>query len=133
MAQRRAPQATAWVGWAFFAAAMLLAVGSMQVIAGLVGIFNSDFYVKTAEALVAFNYTAWGWAHLLLGVLMIASGVGILSGAVWARIVAVVFVVLNMVENAAFLSVYPLWALTSLVLGAFVIYALTMHGSELDQ
>lgn len=133
MAQRTAPQPTAWTGWIFFAAAMLLAVGGMQVIAGLVAIFNNDFYVATQAGLVAFNYTAWGWVHLILGVVALLTGVGILAGSAWARVVAVFATVLVMVDNVAFMNAYPLWSIASLIVGGCVIYALTMHGGELEQ
>lgn len=132
MAQRTAPNPTAWVGWVFFAAAMMLAVGGMQIIAGLVSIFNDTFYVATQSGLVAFSYTTWGWIHLLLGIVIMLTGIGLLAGSMWARVIAVFATVLLMVDNVAFLNAYPLWSLTSLVVGGFVIYALTMHGSELE-
>ena len=131
MAQRSAPKPTAWTGWIFFAAAMLLAVGGMQIIAGLVAILNNDFYVATQAGLVAFNYTTWGWIHLVLGIVAMLTGVGILVGSAWARVVAVFATVLVMVDNVAFLNAYPLWSIVSLLIGAAVIYALTMHGDEL--
>ncbi len=132
MAQRTVPKPTAWVGWIFFAAAMLLAVGGMQIISGLVSIFNDDFYVATQAGLVAFNYTTWGWIHLIIGIVVMLSGIGILAGSMWARVVAVFATVLLMVDNVAFLNAYPLWSLASLVIGGFVIYALTLHGNELQ-
>lgn len=122
-----------WVGWIFFASAMLLILGGIQVIAGLVGIFNPDFYVSTAAGLIAFNYTTWGWVHLILGVVALAVGVGILTGNTLARALAVFVTALSMLGNIAFLSAYPLWSILALVVGGFVIYALTMHGDELRE
>src|SRR6185312_15548542 len=80
MAQRTVPKPTAWVGWVFFAAAMLIAVGGMQIIDGLVSIFNQHYFVATRIGLVAFNYTTWGWVHLLLGIVAVLTGVGLLVG-----------------------------------------------------
>jgi hypothetical protein len=131
MAQRTVPKPTAWVGWIFFAASMLIAVGGMQIIAGLVSIFNRHYFAATRIGLVAFNYTAWGWVHLLLGIVAVLTGVGLLLGWPWTRVVAVFATVLGMIDNVAFLNAYPLWSLVSLVVGGFVLYALTMHGNEL--
>jgi len=130
MAQRTVPKPTAWVGWVFFAAAMLIAVGGMQIIDGLVSIFNQHYFVATRIGLVAFNYTTWGWVHLLLGIVAVLTGVGLLVGWTWARVVAVFATVLGMIDNVAFLNAFPLWSLISLVIGGFVLYALTMHGNE---
>ncbi len=125
---------TAWIGWIFFAATMLLVIGGMQIIAGLVGIMNNQFYAAvTSGAIIAFNYTAWGWINLLLGVVAMLSGLGILAGSAWARVVGVFLTVLVMIANVAFLSAYPLWSIISLVVGGCVIYALTMHGDELSE
>jgi hypothetical protein len=122
---------TAWVGWVFFAAVMLMAVGGMQIIAGLVSILNNQFYAVTSASLVAFNYTAWGWIHLILGIVAMLAGFGILVGSAWARVVAVFLTVLVMIDNVAFMNAYPLWSIVSLVIGGFTLYALTMHGGEL--
>jgi len=119
------------VGWVFFAAAMLLAVGGMQIIAGLVSIFNHQYYAATRIGLVAFSYTGWGWIQLLLGTVAMLTGIGLLIGSTWARVVAVFATVLVLIDNVAFMNAYPLWALVSLIIGGFTLYALTMHGNEL--
>ena len=51
-------------------------------------------------------------------------------GAAWARIFAIVLVVLNMLDSLAFMSAYPLWSIIALVIDGLVLYALTMHGAE---
>lgn len=128
MAQKVSP--SGWVGWVYFAGAMLLAVGGMQIIAGLVGIFNSDFYVVTESRLVAFDYSTWGWINLGLGTLVLLTGVGVWAGLTWARVVAVLLSILAILGNVAFLPAYPLWSLVAITINGLVIYALTMHGDE---
>src|SRR6478735_4736275 len=109
---------TAWVGWIFFAAIMLLAIGGMQIIAGLVSILNNQFYAHAA-GLIAFNYTTWGWIHLSLGIVAMLTGLGLLVGSAWARIVAVFLTVLVLIDNVAVMNTYPLWSIVSLVIGGF--------------
>src|SRR4051794_7114777 len=77
--EREAP--TAWVGWILFAGMMLILVGTFQFIAGLVALFNDDYYLVTSSQLVVhMSYTGWGWVHLLLGVLSMAAGYGVMAG-----------------------------------------------------
>jgi len=128
MAQTKTP--TGWVGWVYFAGTILLVLGGVQIIAGLVGIFKSDFYAVTNAGLIVFDFTTWGWASLVVGVLAMLTGLGIWAGATWARLVGIFLAVLAMLENFAFLNAYPLWSLIGVVLSGLIIYALTMHGDE---
>ena len=61
-------------GWAtsgvVFAAAVLMLIGFFQLIAGLTAIFNDDFFVVTRNYTFDLDTTAWGWIHLLFGVLL---------------------------------------------------------------
>ena len=123
-------QPTGWVGWIYFASAMMLLAGGMQIIAGLVALFKHTFYVVTSTHILAFNYTAWGWVHLILGVLVFMAGLAVLSGSTWGRVVGVILAVLSAMANIAFLNAYPVWSVIAIVVDVLVIYALTMHGSE---
>lgn len=124
-------KSTGWVGWIYFASAMLLIAGGLQVVAGLAGIFNPGFYTVTeAGNIIAFDYATWGWIHLLLGVGLIATGVGLSTGRTWARMAALVLSVLAAIAQLAFISVYPLWSIAALIIIGFVIYAITLHGDE---
>lgn len=123
-------QPTGWVGWVYFAGVMMMIVGSLHALAGLVALFKDDFYVATTRALLVFNYTAWGWVHLLLGLLVLAAGVAVTVGSTWGRVVGVILAIFSAIANLTFISAYPIWSITALVIDFFVIYALTMHGAE---
>lgn len=131
MAQISKP--TAWVGWVFFGATMMLIIGAMHIIAGLVGVFNDEYYLATSEAIIAFDFTTWGWIHLVTGLVLIATGVGALAGATWARVCGALFTSLAILVNISFLSVTPVWSIIAITLGGFVVYALAMHGGEVAE
>ena len=76
--------------------------------------------------------TARGWTHLLLGVVILVSGVGVLAGNVAARAVAVVLAGLSALVNLAFIEAYPIWSILIITVDVLVIYALTVHGGERD-
>jgi hypothetical protein len=118
------------VGWTVFAATMMLIQGIWWVMAGIVALFNDEFYVVTPRYLFQFDVTTWGWIHLLVGVLILAAGAALYSGAVWARTVGVIMAVIALVTAFAWLPWYPLWAVLFIVISIAVVWALTAHGRD---
>ncbi len=132
-ADRSSSQArTGWVGWLMFAGIMLILVGAFQAIDGLIALFKDELYVVRPNGLVVnVDYTAWGWTHLLLGILLIAAGYAVFSGRVWGRTLGVIAAILSAVVNFAFIPAYPVWSLLIITVDILVIYALIAHGGEL--
>jgi hypothetical protein len=127
------PGAAAWVGWILFAGAMLILVGIFQAMAGLVALFDHNYYVVASNHLVVrLNYTGWGWVHLFLGVLAVIAGYGVMSGKLWARIYGMVLASVSAVANLAFLAADPIWAVIMITVDVIVIFALAVHGSDAE-
>ena len=123
---------SAWaVGWAAFAGVMMILLGIWWILAGLVAIFNDDFYVVGAEWVFQFSTTTWGWIHLLLGIVVLLAGFGIFSAQVWARTVGVIMAVLSGLIAFAWLPWYPIWAILFIAASIAVIWALTAHGDDI--
>jgi len=121
---------TGWVGWVYFAAFMLIAIGFFQTILGFTALLNDEFLVSVNGHLLLFDYTTWGWIHLIIGILSMVVGTSLFSGSRWARVVAVVLVLFNFLAQFAFVSVYPVWSIIIMVVDILVVYALTVHGGE---
>lgn len=119
-----------WVGWVYFAAFMLIALGFFQTILGFTALLNDEFLVSLNGSLLLFDFTTWGWVHLILGIVMMITGSGLFSGSTWARVVALILVMFNFLAQFAFVSVYPVWSIIMMVIDVLVIYALTVHGGE---
>jgi hypothetical protein len=129
----RARPVSSWaVGFTLFAALLMLMAGLFQALAGLVAIFENEFYVATRNYLFEFDATSWGWIHLVVGLIVAFAGWGLLSGKTWARVVAITLAVLSATANFLFLPYYPFWALLVIALDVFVIWALTAHGHDLQ-
>src|ERR1044072_4503609 len=79
---------TAWVGWVWFAAVMLIMNGAFSALYGLVALFDDKYYGVTPNGLLVFDITGWGWALLIFGIVSVLAGSALLSGATWARVVA---------------------------------------------
>jgi hypothetical protein len=123
-----------WHGMIVFAATMMIMLGCFHAIAGLVALFQPDYYLVGHDGLVvSADFTAWGWTHLILGVLVAIAGCALFAGQAWARVVAVMVAMVSAVVNLAFLSAYPLWSAIMITLDVLVIYAVTAHGDVEDQ
>jgi hypothetical protein len=128
-ARRREP--TAWVGFVVFGGIMMLMMGSFQIIEGLVAIFRDDYYLVTRSGLVlTLDYTAWGWTHLIIGLIAVGAAFGVLMGQMWGRVIGIIIAVISAIANIAFLSAYPIWSTIIIATDVLVIYALVVHGRE---
>ncbi|HEX6577835.1 MAG TPA: hypothetical protein VF082_05650 [Jiangellaceae bacterium] len=126
----RAP-ASGWVGWIWFAGLVLVLVGTLNAIEGLAAIVEDDVLVQTGQGgLLVFDLTTWGWVHLLFGALQILTGLALFSGAAWARISAIVLVMLSVIAQVAWLNANPAWSVIVIALDLVVLWALVVHGDE---
>ena len=87
--------------------------------------------MATQKWLFQFDITTWGWIHILIGLIGAATGVALLSGTFWARIVGVVIASVSVIANFLWLPYYPLWAMIIIAFDVFVIWALTAHGQDI--
>ncbi len=123
---------TGWAGWVAFAGIMLIMLGIFQAIQGFVAIFDQGYYLVGREGLVVnVDYTAWGWVHLVLGLIAIAVGFGLMAGNMAARIAGVVVAILSATLNVLFIAAYPVWSMIVITVDIIVIYAIIVHGREL--
>jgi hypothetical protein len=128
--QTREPVSGWTVGFAYFAGAMMILIGIYHVIAGLAAIFEDEFFVVGREYVFDVDVTAWGWIHLIGGLVVIAAGIGVYSGAPWARTVGVIVASLSAIGNFFFIPYYPVWAVLIIALDVAVILALTAFSRE---
>ena len=119
------------IGWTAFAGIMMIMMGILWVISGLVAVFNDEFYVVTQNWIFQFDVSTWGWIHLILGAVILASGFGLFSGAVWARIVGVIIAVISGLVAFTWLPYYPVWGIILIAISIGVIWALTVHGRDI--
>ena len=125
----REPAVSGWaIGGITFAGTMLILIGMFQAIDGLVAIFNDDFFLVTQNYTFNLDTTAWGWIHLLLGIVMVLAGWSIFAGKTWAAVVALTLAMLSAVANFFFIPYYPFWSLIMIALDCWVIWALTRPG-----
>jgi len=126
------PPSAAWQGWAYFGALVMALMWLFWTVLGLVALFDDGFYLVRPNGLVVdVNYNAWGWTHLLIGIVAVLAGIGLVAGNMLARIVGVAAAFVSALVNLAFISAYPLWSSLVILLDVIVIYAIVVHGREL--
>jgi hypothetical protein len=127
------PETSGWAaGWITFAGIAMIMIGVFHAIAGLAEVFDSDSFVLTQQYVLKFNASTWGWIHLIGGIIVIFAGFGVFRGAVWARTVGVIIAMLSAITNFAWLLYVPLWSIMMIFIDVSIIWALTVHGHDLE-
>jgi hypothetical protein len=123
------PEVSGWaVGGITFAGVMMILIGTFQAIAGLVAIIDDNFYVVGQNYTFDIDTTAWGWIHLLLGIVILLAGFYLFRGAAWAGVTAVVLAGISAIANFFFIPYYPFWSLLMIAMAIWVIWALNRQG-----
>ncbi|MFJ2771415.1 hypothetical protein [Streptomyces sp. NPDC087300] len=117
-------------GGTMFAGVLMLVNGILGVFEGIAGIAKDDVYERIGDYVYKFNLTTWGWIHLILGILVAVTGAGILRGASWAKATGVALASLAIVAQFLWLPYTPVWALISIAMGIFVVWALCTDRSD---
>ena len=123
---------SAVVGYVF-AGVMMIVIGTFQAITGLAAIIDDEFFVKTPNYAFEVDVTAWGWIHLLLGLLVAFAGYALFAAKTWARVVGVTLATLSAIGNFLYIPYYPFWAIVIISLNLWVIWALTRSVKSVDE
>ena len=106
--------------------------GAWSIIAGISALSkHGGLFVVTASWIFEFDIPTWGWIFLLLGLVLLFTGVGILRGKFWARVLGVWIAAVTAIAAFAWLPYFPIWAVMLTVASVAVIWALFVHGNEM--
>jgi hypothetical protein len=131
MTERSAAVRSAWAeGLTYFAVALLITTGIFQILQGLAAVLDNRFYVAAVGNVFGFNLTAWGWIHLVIGVIAFSIGVGLFYGASWARGAGMGVAVFQAIVQFMFLPYYPVWSIVIIALDVAIIWALANYRSD---
>lgn len=128
----RQSKATGWVGWVVFAGLMLVLSGALDILWGIIALTRHQIFEGPHGNVIDLNYTTWGWIEVVWGVVVLAAGIGLFTGALWARIIAVVIASVSVIGNLLVIGAYPIWSVIVIALDVLVIYAVTVHGHEIN-
>jgi hypothetical protein len=111
-------------GVTVFAGVLLTVTAVFQIVEGIAAIANDTVFVRGLDYTWQFDVTAWGWIHLVIGLVALATGVGILMGQTWGLLIGIFIAGLSALSNFMFMPYYPFWSLAVIGLDVLVIWAL---------
>jgi hypothetical protein len=114
-------------GGAVFAGTLLIIGGVLWIVEGLAGIVRGTTYLENANYWSTTSASTWGWTHLVGGIIGLAAGFGVVSGAAWARWLGIFIAAISIVVNFTFIPFEPWWALTIIFIDLWVIHSLFVH------
>lgn len=117
-------------GTSIGAAVLLMAAGFLSIFQGISAIAKDDILVTGPNYVYEFNVTTWGWIHLVLGILIVVTALALMTGALWARVIAVILAALSLLGNFLWLPYYPWWSIAVIALDVVVIWAVTTWHPE---
>ena len=118
------------VGFAWFAASMLILIGAFQFFEGLAAVLKDEFFVVSNGYAYKLDVTAWGWLHMIWGVVMFAAGWAVFVGRVWGRAVGIGVAIVSAIGQFFYIPYYPIWAVLIIALDVAVIWALASYGRQ---
>lgn len=107
----------------FAAATVLWVAGVMTVFQGISALTNDEVVAVPQDYLYKFNTTAWGWIHIVVGVLIAVVALGLFFSTTWARVAAIIIAALSILSMFLWLPHSPIWSLGVISLDIFVIWA----------
>lgn len=103
----------------------MVTVGIIQFCQGIAAVAENEVFVSGVNYVYKFDLTTWGWIHIVLGVLVAAVGLALLTGAGWARVSAIVIAAVSIFANFLWLPYYPWWSVLIIALDVVVIWAVS--------
>jgi hypothetical protein len=116
------------VGRAVFAGVLLCIAGTLNIIYGIAGIGNANFYENNTQYLFS-SVKTWGWITLILGIIQLIAGFSLFAGGTFGRVIGIAAASIGAV--GALLAVggaYPFWSLGIFALCVIIIHGLLVYG-----
>lgn len=103
----------------------MMVIGAFETIEGLLALLSPSFFLAAGGRVIVLDLVAWGWLHLVLGVLILAAGASLLAGGPsWAGGVGLTVIGIDMVIQLIWLPAFPIWSLAIIALDLLVLYAI---------
>jgi hypothetical protein len=124
-------------GWAegltAFAGLMMILIGGFGFFEGLAAVIKDQYYVIGPNYAYNIDVTAYGWIHMIWGVIVVATGFAVMAGRTWGRVVGIGLLIINAVIQFFYIPYYPIWAVLIIALIVACIWALTVSGTSSEQ
>jgi hypothetical protein len=112
-------------GASIAAGAMMTLSGSFSILMGVSAIAQDSLLATSSEYTYWFDLTTWGVIHLVVGVLLVITGVAVLADKSWGRGGGAALTAVSLITQFMFVPHYPAWAIPMMTLDLLILFALT--------
>jgi hypothetical protein len=117
-------------GWIVFAALILLVAGGFTLVYGLAAVLNDEVVTVGVLGVIVWDFTVWGWVHLVIGAVMLLTCWGLFALKGFARWTAIFIAIVNAMLQMATITAFPLWSIMMITLDVIIIYQLTVNWAK---
>lgn len=114
-------------GLVVFAGVLMVMAGVFHALTGLAAIIENEYFVVGPNYAYELDVSAWGWIHLIFGIVVAAAGWGVFNGATWGRVVGISLATISAIANFFWIPYQPVWAILIIALDVLVIGALASY------
>ena len=115
-----------------FAAAMLLLVGTVNIIYGIGALDDASIFVGDSRYVLD-NLNTLGWVLIILGLIQLTGGFSLFSGHAYGQVIGIAAGTLGAI--GALLSIggaYPWWSLAVFALCVYIVHGIIVYGEDRD-
>lgn len=116
--------------WIAFAGVMMVILGSLDLLWGLAAVINDEVVVVGGHGVMILDISTWGWIQLVIGAVVVLTGLGLLVGNTAARWAGVFLLSVNAILQIVWFPAAPLWALLMITLDITLIFFLCINWVE---
>ena len=118
-------------GWLVFAATVLVVSGIFKIFDALWAFkYDDELSPEVQTFLFEHDLASWGWVWLIVGIVLVAAGIAVVSRVQWARWVGIVAASLAAISFLPWIYYQPLWTILSVSLAVMAVYALATYGGR---
>ncbi|AZP23121.1 hypothetical protein AQJ23_36135 [Streptomyces antibioticus] len=97
--------------------------GTLSILLGVVGV-TRDTIFSSPDYTYEFSLTAWGWIHIVVGIGLVAAGLGVLLGKSWGTGAGAALGAISLITQFMFIPFYPLWSISVMTLDIVAVWTL---------
>jgi hypothetical protein len=118
-------------GWLIFAAIVLGVAGIMRIFDAIWAFSYHGVLPENLEnAIFGHSLKTYGWVYLVVGIVLIICAGGVISRSQISRWIGIFAGAVMAISAIWWMPYYPVWSLTYIVVGIFVIYGLAVYGER---
>ena len=118
-------------GWLIFASVVLGIAGIMRIFDAIWAFsYHGALPSDLENALFGHSLKTYGWVYLVVGIVLILCAGGVIAGSQFSRWLGIFAGAVMAISAIWWMPYYPIWSLTYITIGVFVIYALAVYGDR---